>query len=452
MIHKLPHWVITHKHPAFYDSESATAIEQTAKLYRAFQDLVEDYNIFVDKINVHIEEYEASTDRKIEVFETAMRQEFQEFIDITNLKYADQENRFDAMMSEFNARIDELTTQINVFIAEKKAELDAYAESKQAALDAHALNKKNEFDDNFTDRMEELNAYVDSQADKFNVTLLIDQYNDNAAAKTKEFDDHFAEEMTELDTYLETQKGQLSVDSLIEDYNQNAATKVEEFETLVTNSKTDFNNNAITKTSNFNSNATAKTEGFDANAITKTNEYNQNAAEKLEELSGFDTAGVMKETLLNVFYPVGTYYETSISKDVFDPNTAWGGTWVLDTQGLVTVGVDATKTNYDTAGITGGMENVTLTEANLPVHSHKMMNESLDSIYFMGLYKKDSVKRNRVVLDTSVNGTYVFNSTTDSNLAYSHYRDNQNTGDVGSGTSFSVVQPYITVYRWHRTA
>ena len=38
--------------------------------------------------------------------------------------------------------------------------------------------------------------------------------------------------------------------------------------------------------------------------------------------------------LLNFFYPVGSYYETSDA--TFNPNTAWGGTWVLDSAGRVT--------------------------------------------------------------------------------------------------------------------
>lgn len=32
--------------------------------------------------------------------------------------------------------------------------------------------------------------------------------------------------------------------------------------------------------------------------------------------------------ILNMFYPVGSYYETS--DDTFDPNVRWGGTWVKD--------------------------------------------------------------------------------------------------------------------------
>lgn len=44
LIENMPNWCITDKHPAFYDTESATAIEQTAKLYGAMQNLIDTFN------------------------------------------------------------------------------------------------------------------------------------------------------------------------------------------------------------------------------------------------------------------------------------------------------------------------------------------------------------------------------------------------------------------------
>ena len=58
-------------------------------------------------------------------------------------------------------------------------------------------------------------------------------------------------------------------------------------------------------------------------------------------------------SLIDVFYPVGSYYETSDT--VFDPNTSWGGTWVLETEGQVHVSAGSTYT----AGATGGAASVT---------------------------------------------------------------------------------------------
>lgn len=59
----------------------------------------------------------------------------------------------------------------------------------------------------------------------------------------------------------------------------------------------------------------------------------------LEILGDCNIQGTLGLTgLLNLFYPVGSYYETS---DVnFDPNVSWGGTWVQDTVGRCTVGAN----------------------------------------------------------------------------------------------------------------
>ena len=54
---------------------------------------------------------------------------------------------------------------------------------------------------------------------------------------------------------------------------------------------------------------------------------NQEISDIKEQLSG----------LLDLFYPVGSYYETS---DIsFFPEAVWGGTWRMDTKGYVTLGV-----------------------------------------------------------------------------------------------------------------
>ena len=89
---QLPRWVLTNRNPAFYDSESATALEQTAKLYGAMQTLIDEYNAFAEKTEKAINDFmsDANTDR--EVFEVAMRQEFQDFIDVVDLRLQTIEN------------------------------------------------------------------------------------------------------------------------------------------------------------------------------------------------------------------------------------------------------------------------------------------------------------------------------------------------------------------------
>lgn len=57
-IKKLPHWVLVDKFPAFYDAESKTTIQQTARLYGKINELIESYNKFIDLINTEIGNYQ----------------------------------------------------------------------------------------------------------------------------------------------------------------------------------------------------------------------------------------------------------------------------------------------------------------------------------------------------------------------------------------------------------
>lgn len=116
--------------------------------------------------------------------------------------------------------------------------------------------------------------------------------------------------------------------------------------------------------------------------------------------------------IMNLFYPVGTYYETS--DDNFDPNVSWGGTWVLDSQGRVTVSQDTSDTDFDTLGKTGGSK-------YLQAHSHT----------FVGRTQLANP-------GSGGTGTYVGAGSTE-------------TSTAGTGNSQNL-QPYVVVKRWHRTA
>lgn len=54
----LPHWTLTNFQPAFYDSESATVLQQMAKVYAKMQELLNDYNSFVTEINTTITDFQ----------------------------------------------------------------------------------------------------------------------------------------------------------------------------------------------------------------------------------------------------------------------------------------------------------------------------------------------------------------------------------------------------------
>lgn len=128
---------------------------------------------------------------------------------------------------------------------------------------------------------------------------------------------------------------------------------------------------------------------------------------------------------IDIVYPVGSYYETSDTS--FNPNTAWGGTWVEDSKGRVTVGQDTNDTSFDTIGETGGEKTHTLTTNEMPSHNHGF-SEALAKWYAGA---DDMLGGN---YDTRTNGYLTA------------------TNNAGGGQAHNNLQPYIVVKRWHRTA
>lgn len=111
MINKLPMWVFS---PASrYDTESVTEIEAIARLQGKMNELVEDYNKFVDEANSRIENFVASTDEEQKVFETALRQEFQDFIDTINLEFESIEKVIADQFTDTNSLINDGLREID---------------------------------------------------------------------------------------------------------------------------------------------------------------------------------------------------------------------------------------------------------------------------------------------------------------------------------------------------
>lgn len=81
--------------------------------------------------------------------------------------------------------------------------------------------------------------------------------------------------------------------------------------------------------------------------------------------------------LIDIFYPVGSYYETSDTS--FNPNTAWGGTWSLESEGQVHISAGSNyaagssygsnSKNHTPEGSVGGTT-LTAAQSGVPAHSH----------------------------------------------------------------------------------
>ena len=171
-------------------------------------------------------------------------------------------------------------------------------------------------------------------------------------------------------------------------------------------------------------------------------------------------------------YPVGSIYLSVVETN---PAELFGGIWEAIAPGRVLLGAGEynSSTTY-TAGAKGGVTSKTLTSSNIPKHTHTVEikqtaathnhkngvfdeaapgNGPLSSNY--GATKLYPTKNQAVMAaDTSVFGT-----NTQLYMGYTSETSAVHTHEVTVGyygaknpTEISVMQPYLVVYMWKRTA
>lgn len=154
----------------------------------------------------------------------------------------------------------------------------------------------------------------------------------------------------------------------------------------------------------------------------------------LKLLGEVDELKEIVNNILDNVYPVGTYYETSNKN--FNPNNSFYGTWVEDTEGLVTIGRykgDDPSFPYVkiAVGTIQGEKEHLLTVDEIPSHEHEQYATA-----------------NPGTGGTAIRGT--FNGEEGDGL--SKYAMNAVTASSGNDKPHNNVQPSIGVIRWHRTA
>lgn len=82
----LPHWTLTNFQPAFYDSESATVLQQMAKVYAKMQELLSDYNSFVNEINTTITDFQNGIIGDFECFKNCIIKTMNDYIESIDIK------------------------------------------------------------------------------------------------------------------------------------------------------------------------------------------------------------------------------------------------------------------------------------------------------------------------------------------------------------------------------
>ena len=237
--------------------------------------------------------------------------------------------------------------------------------------------------------------------------------------------------------------------------------------------------------------------------------WNQNTEKLDEKLKSIDdlTNNDLKTSLLNFIYPVGSLYWSS---NPTNPSTLFGGTWKQIKDRFILAAGD-TYTN----GEIGGNATTTLTEANLPSHTHGLNNHthsftpsgsvkvttnptfsgtevtsggmSDNSTGTLHMYARikngytESSAKTGAFKNSSIQNHYISGSgsclsleTLNMNVAHTHAVTAKgsisggaysftgtagttgaaggNTTATGSGTAFSNMPPYVAKYCWERTA
>lgn len=132
--------------------------------------------------------------------------------------------------------------------------------------------------------------------------------------------------------------------------------------------------------------------------------------------------------VLDYLHPIGSIYMSTTMSTVSQVQNALGGTWVKWGTGCVPVGVDTSQTEFNTVGKTGGASTVTLTNNEMPSHSHRLSHP-----------QNLAAGGNAVGMELVLN----YDSGT---------RDNRHTEPIGGGGAHNNLQPYITCYMYKRVA
>jgi microcystin-dependent protein len=181
-------------------------------------------------------------------------------------------------------------------------------------------------------------------------------------------------------------------------------------------------------------------------------------------------------------WPVGAIYR---SVDSTSPATLLGGTWTVWGSGRTLVGVDSAQTEFNTVEKTGGSKTHTLSETEMPSHTHAQNshnhtqnshNHSQNShnhgiagasnnpwatgtiqLTSVGSQTDELFAQTKVILNNqktmAVREGFLASTTpTNQPETATNQAQTATNQNAGGGGSHNNLQPYITCYVWKRTA
>jgi hypothetical protein len=144
---------------------------------------------------------------------------------------------------------------------------------------------------------------------------------------------------------------------------------------------------------------------------------------------------------LDLVFPVGAIFTTvtAYANSAAVVAAIGGTTWVSFAAGKMLIGVDSGDTDFDTVEETGGAKTHTLTEAEMPSHRH------IENI------PRDNHGSGPAQVSSWSSGDAPDD---DHYEHYTGYTGGTGATETSAGTTqaHSIMNPYITVYMWKRTA
>lgn len=107
----LPPWVETGLQPAFYDLESGTVLQQTARMYAKVRELTVAFNQFSEDVSTEINNFERETNTEIERFENATNDEIERFEGVVNDTVEEYIEKFNELHDYVQDYFDNLDVQ-----------------------------------------------------------------------------------------------------------------------------------------------------------------------------------------------------------------------------------------------------------------------------------------------------------------------------------------------------
>jgi hypothetical protein len=171
-------------------------------------------------------------------------------------------------------------------------------------------------------------------------------------------------------------------------------------------------------------------------------------------LNAAQVGGYTPAQLLLLMYPVGAIYTSVVSTD---PGTLFGGTWAAFAAGRVLVGIDSGDTSFDTVEETGGAKTVqssaqTFAGTAMATHIHNAITAGTPAGTIGGPSATTAITGGGATAVGSGTHTHTFTGTALGTHQHPAKTAGTPAGTNTPGAATSVVQPYIVVYMWKRTA